>query len=152
MYCLQCRIPRLQDVCCRACGFVYISPPPAESTTREPEPNPGGGVGEVLDEYWPADLFEMALLLFITGTNPTGAAVLAFALMVAILVGVPLALGFVLSLLVFGAVAFGFDLLGRRMLRCSLTDKRRGSQVFHIPVWQVGVFLTAAAALFRLFG
>lgn len=151
MYCLQCRIPRLQDVCCRACGFVYVSPPRPVAEASPEEQSPGGGVREVLDEHWPTDLFEMVLLLFITGTNPTGVAVIAFSLMVAILVGASLSLGFVLSLLVFGAIAFGFDLLARRMLRCSLTDKRRGSQVCHIPVWQIGLFFAAVAALFRLF-
>jgi hypothetical protein len=94
-------------------------------------------------------IFGGILLLIITGTNATGGAVVIVATMAAMLDGLTFHSRPSALMLTFGAVAFGFELLSRRMLRCSLGDTKRGSEFMKVPVWILGSFI-ALLALFSM--
>jgi hypothetical protein len=137
MYCLQCRLPRGGDVICRGCGYAYLSPPDFSQPTETSDDSYSDG----MPVYVPTGCFSAVLLLVITGTNPTGVAVIVVATMIAMLVASVSDLGRGWVLLIFGAAALGFDLLSRRMLRCSIGDTKRGSQFMKVPVWVIGFML-----------
>ncbi len=141
MYCLQCKISREQDVRCRACGFVYISPPDFHANREVLVTDPYSDGSSNMPVYVPGGIFSLILLLVITGTNATGAVVLAMAGMLTIIQNGLISLPAAGNVLTFGMIAFGFDLIGRRMLRCGMGDTERGSQVMKMPVWIIGAFL-----------
>lgn len=143
MYCLQCKIPRGQDVRCRACGFVYLAPPDFYARRENPVTDPYSDGSSGMPTYVPGGIFSLILLLVITGTNATGAAVLALAGMVTIVQSGLVPLPAAGNVATFGVVAFGFDLIARRMLRCGMGDTTRGSQVMKIPAWMIGAVFTA---------
>lgn len=133
--CLLCRTPRAAGVRRCNCGYVYDTAEP-----EDPE-----RVVDGMPVYVPTGCFSLLLLLVITGTNATGGVVLAVAGMATILGDGVFRLGPDELLLIFGAVAFGFDLLSRGMLRCSPGDTTRGSQFLKMPVWIIGFFLMVLA-------
>jgi hypothetical protein len=100
--------------------------------------------------YTPGDVFSLILLLVITGTNATGVAVLATAGIVTIIQSGLTPSPAAGNVLTFGLVAFGFDLIARRMLRCGVADTTGGSQVMKMPVWMIGAFFAAVGLGFLI--
>jgi hypothetical protein len=98
-----------------------------------------------LPVYVPGGCFTALLQLAITGTNGPGVCVVIVALAVATVVGGVAEKGSGAYWIGFALAAVVLDILSRRyLLRCSLGDVRRGTQVMAFPVWVIGA---CAAAL-----
>ncbi|WP_145242248.1 hypothetical protein [Urbifossiella limnaea] len=89
------------------------------------------------------------MLLVMTGINATSVAVVGMAALITAVAVAGLEVGGGWIALTFGAATIGCDLLSRRMLRASLWDTTRGSEMLKVPAWNIGalIFVVAGAIL-----
>jgi hypothetical protein len=134
--CLLCGVERQPGVRRCDCGYVY-APPPREGHYSGDDP---AREGDGLPSYAPSGWVSLFLLVVMSGTNGVGACLVIVAIMPAMVVGKAVNVGACGYLFSFGLSAIAADLIGRRLLRCSLFDVKKGSQFMLLPVWVIGIF------------
>ncbi|QDU22480.1 hypothetical protein ETAA1_44610 [Urbifossiella limnaea] len=143
--CYFCRAPRPRGAARCHCGYEYApSPRPGPHAPTDPE-----FVHDGMPTIHPGSLFDALMLLVMTGINATSVAVVGMAALITAVAVAGLEVGGGWIALTFGAATIGCDLLSRRMLRASLWDTTRGSEMLKVPAWNIGalIFVVAGAIL-----